>query len=109
MEEKLTLNLSYEGFEKYLIKIRDRGLQGTEKIYPGRQYIIRLDNNYGASVEKFLGSYGYEYDLIALGVIHFIDGSNEYRLTYDTPVTSDVKGYLTNDRILELLKQIKEL
>jgi hypothetical protein len=30
-------------------------------------------------------------------------------LCYDTPITSDVEGYLSEDEVTELLKQIQEL
>ena len=32
-----------------------------------------------------------------------------YDLTYSTPITDDVIGYLTNAEVLELLEKIKKL
>lgn len=71
------------------------------------QWLFRFENDYGASVIKHFGSYGYEKDLFELAVI-FFDGEN-WKLTYNTPITDDVLGYLTNEEVLDILKRIKEL
>ena len=73
---------------------------------PG-QWCFRFPNNYGASVIKHPGSYGYDKDLFELAVILFID--DEWHLTYETPITDDVIGNLTNEEVLNYLKQIKDL
>jgi hypothetical protein len=36
-----------------------------------------------------------------------LDGNGD--LTYETPVTSDVEGYLTEDDVTKLLEQIQSL
>ena len=102
------LNLNYEGFEEYLVKRKDRPMTNLyfEK-EPGVQYVFRFENNYGASIIKHLGSYGYEENLWELGVIRF-DEDDEYDLTYDTPITDDVEGYLTDEDVRNLLARIKE-
>lgn len=92
--------LNYKGFEKY--RIKNRG-GWNEK----QQWIFKFSNGYGASVVKHFGSYGFEDDLFELAVIYF-DGNN-WHLTYNTPITNDVIGYLTNDEVLELLKEIEDL
>jgi len=69
---------------------------------------FKFDNDYGASVIKHYGSYGYEEDLFELAVL-FFDDKGQSHLTYNTPITNDVVGYLTNDKVLELLEQIKNL
>jgi len=58
---------------------------------------------FGTSVVKHEFSYGGKDGLYELAVIK---GDN---LCYDTPVTSDVEGYLSEDEVTELLKQIQEL
>ena len=72
------------------------------------QWIFKFENGYGASVVKHFGSYGFDEDLFELGVIEF-HGYGCHNLTYDTPITDDVIGYLTNDEVLEYLEKIKNL
>ena len=69
----------------------------------GIQVMVKFKNNYGASVVKHDSSYGGKNGLYELAVI------KDDNLCYDTPVTSDVEGYLSEDDVTELLKQIQEL
>lgn len=69
---------------------------------------FKFDNGYGASVVKHYGSYGFEQDLFELAVLRYNE-NGEVNLCYDTPITDDVIGYLSNDEVLELLNKIKEL
>jgi hypothetical protein len=66
---------------------------------------IMFDNGYGASVVIGPYTYGGEDGLYELAVILGSDG----KLTYDTPVTDDVEGYLTEDDVTKLLEQIQNL
>lgn len=52
----------------------------------GVQRLHRFDNNYGASVIRAIGSYGYEDNLWELAVLKF-EGS-KWTLCYDTPICS---------------------
>ena len=70
----------------------------------GKQAIIYFDNGYGASVVCHEHSYGGKEGLYELAVL-----DEEGQLCYDTPVTNDVMGYLTEDEVTNLLKQIQEL
>ena len=63
---------------------------------------------YGASRIKHLGSYGYENDLWELEVLIWWDDHN-CNLTYDTEITNDVIGYLTNEQVQNLLERISNL
>lgn len=90
--------LKYDGFEKYLYKVREES---------NLQYIFKFDNGYGASVIKNIMSYGNEQDLFELAVIKFIDGL--WSFCYSTDITDDVLGYLENDDVLDLLERIKNL
>lgn len=63
----------------------------------------------GASVIKHTWSYGYESDLWELGVIRFGTDDDVWGLDYDTEITDDVIGFLTDDDVRDLLKRIKEL
>lgn len=88
------LELNYEGFEDYYI------IHGSR--LDGAQYIFRFDNNYGASVVKWTGTYGYESDLWELAMIQF-DEDGDYDLV------DDVVGHLTDGEVCWYLGKIKEL
>ena len=92
--------------EQYKIMERAHGV-GT-----GIQKVYRFPNDYGASVVRFSigslgGSYGAEDGQWELGVLKF-DG-DDWGLTYETPITNDVIGYLTDDGVVDVLQQIKAL
>ena len=100
----MNLKLNYEGFKQNIIAI------GNVEGLDGIQYLFRFENNYGASVIKHKGSYGHEDDLWELAVIKFDNDDNDsWDLTYDTPITADVEGWLTDDEVRALLQRIKEL
>lgn len=86
-----------------LIKSLDNCIVETNYINDGKQIIFRFDNSYGASVVNHKYSYGNE-----LAVITF-DNNNEWELCYDTYITSDVLGFLTNNEIIDTLIKIKNL
>ena len=64
---------------------------------------INFDNGYGASIVKSMYSYGGNQDLYELAVI------KDNAICYDTPITDDVLGYLTEDDVTKCLKQIQNL
>lgn len=96
----MNLNLNHEGFENDLVE--------KNYIFGGIRYKFKFDNMYGASIIKHLGSYGYESDLWELGVLIWWDDHN-CNLTYDTEITDDVIGYLTDEEVRNLLERIKNL
>ena len=65
---------------------------------------VMFDNGYGASVIIGPHTYGGEDGLYELGVL-----GKDKKLTYNTPVTEDVKGYLSEDDVTKLLEQIQKL
>jgi hypothetical protein len=65
---------------------------------------IKFNNGYGASVVIGPHTYGGEDGLYELAVL-----DNNGNLTYETPVTSDVEGYLSEDDVTRLLEQIQNL
>lgn len=96
----MNLFLNYNGFESYLI--------GERNLHGGVQYRFQFDNGYGASVVKHRFSYGSMEDLWELAVTKR-GASGDWYLYYDTPITDDVLGYLTEERVRDILRQIKEL
>ena len=69
----------------------------------GTQARIDFDNGYGASVIKTPFSYGGDKGLWEIAVMH--GGS----ITYTTPVTDDVLGYLTDEEANKVLSDIEAL
>lgn len=67
------------------------------------QYRFLFPNGYGASVIRGPYSYGGDRGLWELAV------TINQGLTYDTPITDDVEGSLTADRVADLLDQIAAL
>ena len=65
---------------------------------------VQFDNGYGASIVKGPMSYGGKDGLYELAVL---DSNGD--LTYETSVTSDVEGYLSEDDVTRLLEQIQNL
>jgi hypothetical protein len=56
-----------------------------------------------------ISSYGGEEGLFELAVLEFPNETEEYHLTYDTEITDDVLGYLTEEDVQELLTKIEQL
>jgi len=64
---------------------------------------LTFPNGYSASVVRGSGTYGAAEGLYELAVMH--DG----RLVYDTPITDDVLGYLSEGDVTERLNEIAML
>lgn len=64
---------------------------------------INFDNGYGASVVQSPHSYGGDDDLYELAIL-----KNNY-ICYDTPITNDVIGYLSEEKVTDYLHKIQEL
>jgi hypothetical protein len=67
----------------------------------GIQYHFNADNGYGASIVRHNFSCGGEDGLWEIAVI-----GKEGRLCYDTPITNDVLGYLTEEEVNSTLEKI---
>ena len=65
---------------------------------------IEFENGYGASIVKGEHTYGGKDGLYELAVL-----DNNGELTYDTPITSDVEGYLSEAQVTDLLIKIQQL
>jgi hypothetical protein len=70
----------------------------------GKKSRMHFDNGYGVSVVSHSYSYGSRDGLYELAVL---DSNDE--ITYDTTVTSDVIGYLTEEDVSNIMKQVQEL
>ncbi len=78
--------------------------QINDSFYNGVTARIHFENGFGASVVKHDFSYGGKKGLYELAVL-FDD-----EIHYDNPVAmGDVRGYLTEDVVTELLLQIQKL
>lgn len=75
----------------------------SNPINGGIQYKASFPNGYGASIVKHSFSYGGNSGLWELAVLK--DGM----LCYDTPITDDVLGYLSEKEVNELLDKIEAL
>ena len=69
----------------------------------GKGSRVHFDNGYGASVVSHTFSYGGALGLYEIAVLRGGD------IVYDTPITSDVIGHLTEEDVTEVLKQIQQL
>jgi len=70
----------------------------------GKKARMHFDNGFGVSVVSHSYSYGGRDGLYEVAVL---DSNDE--LTYDTPVTNDVIGYLTEEDVTDVMKQVQEL
>ena len=93
-----------------LLKQNKQSFEMVKKLsMPGQDtaFNIFFENGYGASVVRGLGTYGGNGGLYELAVI---EGNKEdWDLTYDTPVTNDVIGYLTEADVIKHLFEIQAL
>jgi hypothetical protein len=94
--KRLPNNLNVTEFKELKFQKHPAGL--------GEQCIVQFLNGYGASVVKGPHTYGGQDGLYELAVF----GKNG-EITYDTPITNDVLGYLSEEDVSNILNQIKEL
>ena len=73
----------------------------------GVQALVFFDNGYGASVIRGFGSYGVNDALYELAVVKVEDDS--WYLCYDSGITDDVIGHLSEEQITNLLQKIEAL
>lgn len=78
-----------------------------DNLLGGIQYLHRFDNGYGASVIRNQYSYGGRSGRYELAVILW-DGE-DWDIAYDTHITDDVLGWLSDEDVSLLLTTISEL
>jgi hypothetical protein len=85
-------------------KMTLRGYAKKYDIHNGIGYVYEFENGYGASVVSHDGSYGGKQGLYEIAVL---DSTGD--LCYSTPITDDVIGYATEDKVLDTLHRIRML
>ncbi len=83
--------------------------------YPDRGIAARqfFDNGYGVSVVRFTspfgfgGSYGADEGLYEVAVIKGTE--DDWNICYDTPITDDVLGHLSEEEVEVLLYEVENL
>lgn len=89
-------------FDKFII---NKKIDITSEV----DYTYCFPNGYGASVIKKKDiSYGWLYDLWELAVLRFYNDGT-FDLVYDTPITNDVLGFLTDNEVESVLNNIFNL
>lgn len=84
-----------------------KNLQSRTIHETGIQYLVFYPNGYGASIVQHKFSYGGDKGLWELAVIKGND--EDWSICYSTPITSDVEGHLTENKVDELLTKIETL
>lgn len=106
-------------FAKFIVSETHESLDNPDYKTKDEQIIYRFPNNYGASVVRrtyqlkpftcyVTGTYGADQGLWELAVIRFTSGDS-WELTYNTKITHDVIGWLSEAEVDEVLGQIKKL
>lgn len=70
----------------------------------GEQCIVQFSNGYGASIVKGPHTYGGPQGLYEIAVF-----GKDGQITYDTPITNDVLGHLSEQEVEKTLLDIKNL
>ena len=81
-----------------------------DKVRPmhgGIQLLKFYENGYGVSVVKHSGSYGSGRGLWEMAVLK--GNKDNWELTYETPVTDDVLGYLSEAEVRSLRHEVSQL
>lgn len=87
-------------FDDLDFKLKGDGLSGV-------QATAFFDNGYGVSVIKGPYSYGGDKGLYELAV--FKGDENDHSLCYDTPITGDVLGHLTESDVTTHIAEVEAL
>ena len=81
-----------------------RGYAKKYEIHNGVGYTYEFENGYGASIVSHDVSYGGKQGLYEIAVL---DSKGD--LCYSTPITDDVIGYATEEKVLDTLHRIRML
>lgn len=102
--------LNYKGFEEYL-KYYCNDFFGGNTPHgenPNEQFCYRFTfpNGYSVSVIKHCGSYGYQQDLFEIATM---DDCEDFTNIVGITDEDAIKGWLTNEEVLEILEMVKAL
>ena len=75
-----------------------------DSFYNGVRSHTKFENGYGISVVRHSYSYGGSSGLYEIAVL-----GEDGDITYNTPITNDVIGYLTPKEVTEIMIKIQEL
>jgi hypothetical protein len=70
----------------------------------GKQCIVQFPNGYAASIVQGPHTYGGSQGLYEIAVF-----GKDGQITYETPITNDVLGYLSEEEVDKTLTNIKNL
>ena len=105
MTSNTTTNSKFTPMKKTYIelmtKLSEKFTSGIK--FGGYWYCFDFDNKYGISIIKHNGSYGHEDDKWEIAVLKNGD------LCYDTDITNDVIGFLTEEEVIEYFFKVKFL
>jgi hypothetical protein len=76
----------------------------TDQYMSGVKARMMFENGFGVSVVSHTYSYGGKDGLFEIAVL-----DEDGRLTYNTPVTNDVIGYLNPDEVTDIMEQVQNL
>ena len=83
---------------------------GSNPFTRGHYERFRFMNGYGASVIRSSVSYGGDSGLLEIAVIRYRSAASaDFELCYDTPITHDVIGFLSQDDARSILDRIAQL
>ena len=88
---------------KYMV-FKDLYFTPTDNFLNGIKSLLHFENGYGVSVVKHQYSYGYGKGLYEMAIM---DKDND--IVYDTPITDDVLGYLTEDDVSNYMIKVQRL
>ena len=81
--------------------------QGSNPLTRGHYDRIRFMNGYGASIIQSSVSYGGDSGLLEIAVLRFLGQKHdEFELCYNTQITSDVLGHLSQAEAHDILDRI---
>lgn len=83
---------------------KDIKFEMMDSFYDGVRSNTMFDNGYGISVVRHRYSYGGPSGLYEIAVL-----DSDGNLTYNTPITNDVIGYLTPKEVTEIMIKVQEL
>jgi hypothetical protein len=94
--ERPTNNFDTTVFQELNFQIHPLGI--------GQQCIVQFPNGYGASIVQGEHTYGGKDGLYEIAVF-----GKDGHISYSTPITDDVLGYLSEQEVEKILTDIKNL